>query len=39
MPLNISFRKALHGDKMTLWNNLVAKISIYQLSNGRDIFT
>jgi hypothetical protein len=39
MPLNISFRRALVGDKMTAWNNLVAKISTYQLSNGRDIFT
>jgi hypothetical protein len=39
MLLNISFRRALVGDKMTTWNNLVAKISAYQLSNRRDIFT
>jgi hypothetical protein len=38
-PLNISFRRTLVGDKMTAWNNLVAKISAYQLSDGRDIFT
>ena len=39
VPLNISFRKALVGDKMTSWNKLVAKITNTQLSNGRDIFT
>ena len=39
MPLNISFRRALVEDKMTVWNNLIAKISTYQLSYGRDIFT
>ena len=39
VPLNISFRKALVGDKMTAWNKLVAKITNTQLSNGRDIFT
>jgi hypothetical protein len=39
MPLNITFRRALVGDKITAWNNLLDKISAYQLSNGRDIFT
>ena len=39
VPLKISFRRALVGDKMTAWNNLVAKISAYQLSDGRGIFT
>ena len=39
VPLNISFRRVLVGDKGTAWNNLVAKISAYQLSDGRDIFT
>ena len=39
VPLNISFRRALVEDKMTVWNNLIAKISTYQLSDGRDIFT
>ena len=38
MPLNISFRRALVGDKITALNNLIAKISAYQLLNGRDIF-
>ena len=39
VPLNISFRRVLVGDKGTAWNNLVAKISAYWLSDGRDIFT
>ena len=38
-PLNISFRRALTGDKLTSWHNLVAKISLQQLSQGRDSFT
>ena len=38
-PLNISFRRTLVGDKITAWNNLIAKISTYQLSDWRDIFT
>jgi len=29
VSLDISFRRALVGDKMTAWNNLVAKISAY----------
>ena len=39
MPLNVSFRRALVGDKLIAWHNLVAKISGLQLSNGRDTFT
>jgi len=35
----MSLLEKLYIDKMTSWNILVAKISIYQLSNGRDIFT
>ncbi|WVZ94235.1 hypothetical protein U9M48_040149, partial [Paspalum notatum var. saurae] len=38
-PLNISFLRALVGDKQTAWNNLVAKVCNIQLSNERDIFT
>jgi hypothetical protein len=37
--LNISFRRALVGDKLIARYNLVAKISYHQLSQGRDIFT
>jgi hypothetical protein len=38
MPLNISFRRALIRYKMVTWNNLVAKVSDYQLNTERDIF-
>jgi hypothetical protein len=38
-PLNISFRRALTGDKLTSWHNLVAKVSLQQLSQWRDSFT
>ena len=38
-PLNVSFWRALVGDKLIAWHNLVAKISGQQLSNGRDTFT
>jgi hypothetical protein len=30
--LNISFRRALAGDKLVAWYNLVAKVSILNLS-------
>nr|TKW03104.1 hypothetical protein SEVIR_7G001100v2 [Setaria viridis] len=33
------FRRALVGDKITAWHNLVAKIASYQLYHGRDNFT
>jgi hypothetical protein len=36
---NISFRRALVGDKLTAWHNLVAKTTSYHLSDGRDTFT
>jgi hypothetical protein len=38
-PWNISFRRALVGDKLTAWHNLVAKTTSYHLSDGRDTFT
>jgi hypothetical protein len=38
MPPNITFRRALAGDKLTTWHNLVAKIADFHLSNGRDVF-
>jgi hypothetical protein len=37
-PWNISFRRALVGDKLTAWHNLVAKITSYHVSDGRDTF-
>jgi hypothetical protein len=38
-PLNISFHRALVGDKMIAWHNLVANISNIQLSNKRDFLS
>jgi hypothetical protein len=38
-PLNLSFRRALTWDKLTSWHNLVAKVSLQHLSQGRDGFT
>ncbi|WVZ64383.1 hypothetical protein U9M48_013904 [Paspalum notatum var. saurae] len=39
MPINITFRRSLVEDKLIAWHNLLAKIAIGQLSNGRDAFT
>ncbi|WVZ96532.1 hypothetical protein U9M48_042161 [Paspalum notatum var. saurae] len=39
MPINITFRRSLVGDKLIAWHNLLAKIANVQLSNGRDAFT
>ncbi|WVZ94622.1 hypothetical protein U9M48_040491 [Paspalum notatum var. saurae] len=38
MPINITFRRSLVGDKLIAWHNLLAKIANVQLSTGRDIF-
>uniref|UniRef100_K4AJF0 Uncharacterized protein n=1 Tax=Setaria italica TaxID=4555 RepID=K4AJF0_SETIT len=38
-PWNIPFIRGLVGDKLTGWNDLVARIAPYQLSDGRDNFT
>jgi hypothetical protein len=38
IPLNVSFRRALVGQNLTLWYNLVASILHVQLSADRDIF-
>lgn len=37
-PLNVSFRRALVGDKVVAWQNLVAKVASVQLQGGNDIF-
>jgi hypothetical protein len=37
--MNLSFRRALIGDKLTSWHNLVEKVSLLHLSQGRDSFT
>ncbi|WVZ62388.1 hypothetical protein U9M48_012144, partial [Paspalum notatum var. saurae] len=39
MPINITFRRYLVGDKLIAWHNLLAKIANVQLSNERDAFT
>jgi hypothetical protein len=33
VPLNISFRRALVGDKLLKWNELVARIAFVQLDD------
>jgi hypothetical protein len=35
-PLNITFRRALVGDKLQRWNELVAKVAFVQLDDQRD---
>nr|TKW37051.1 hypothetical protein SEVIR_1G022500v2 [Setaria viridis] len=39
MLTNISFWRAIVGDKLMDWRSLVAKMSHFQLSNEKDIFT
>jgi hypothetical protein len=38
VPLNVSFRRALVGQNLILWNNLVSRIFHVQLSEGNDLF-
>lgn len=38
IPLNMSFRRALVGQNLNLWHNLVASILHVQLSTDRDTF-
>jgi hypothetical protein len=37
-PLNISFRRALVGEKLNEWLRLVAQVSNFNLTQGRDTF-
>ena len=37
-PLNISFRRALTGDKLRLWLELVSKLLSVTLTEDRDFF-
>ena len=37
-PLNVSFRRALVGDKLTEWYNLVASLLLINLNEGMDLF-
>jgi len=38
VPLNISFRRALSGDRLRTWLDLVEKVAAYEIINGKDIF-
>ena len=38
MPLNISFRRALVGDNLRLWHELVSKVLNVVLSDANDSF-
>jgi hypothetical protein len=35
-PLNITFRRALVGEKLQMWNDLVAKVAFVQLYDQHD---
>ena len=37
-PLNISFRRALTGNKLTEWHNLVLRTMNVELTEGNDVF-
>lgn len=38
VPLNVAFRRALGGDNLIAWFNLVAKATTVNLSYQRDMF-
>ena len=38
VPLNVSFRRTLTGHTLTLWHDLVARISHVQLNNNANAF-
>ncbi|WVZ53261.1 hypothetical protein U9M48_004230, partial [Paspalum notatum var. saurae] len=37
-PLNISFRRGLHGERLLAWNELIRRVMNLELSEGRDVF-
>lgn len=37
-PLNVSFRKALVGNKLLEWQSLVARVAFINLNEGQDTF-
>ncbi|WVZ95347.1 hypothetical protein U9M48_041127, partial [Paspalum notatum var. saurae] len=39
VPLNVSFRRALIGEKLIAWHDLVSKVAPVVLGEGKDIFT
>ena len=38
VPLNVSFRRTLTGHTLTLWNDLVPRISHVHLNDNVDVF-
>ena len=38
VPLNVTFRRSLHGPNLILWHELVTKIYRVQLNNNKDTF-
>lgn len=38
LPIHISFRRALVGDKLVAWNELVLRLASIQLTEGQDTF-
>jgi hypothetical protein len=38
VPVNVSFRRALTGDKLIAWFDLVSKVATVILSEEKDIF-
>ncbi|WVZ69828.1 LOW QUALITY PROTEIN: hypothetical protein U9M48_018555 [Paspalum notatum var. saurae] len=37
-PLNMSFRRGLHGERLHAWNELVGWVMSLELREGRDVF-
>ncbi|WVZ51479.1 hypothetical protein U9M48_002624, partial [Paspalum notatum var. saurae] len=37
-PLNVSFRRGLHGDRLQAWNELVGWVMNFELREERDVF-
>lgn len=37
-PLNLSFRRALIGNKLTEWHNLALRMMNFSLTEGKDVF-
>ena len=38
VPLHISFRRVLVGDKLVAWNEMVLRLASIQLTDGQDTF-
>ncbi|WVZ90646.1 hypothetical protein U9M48_036930, partial [Paspalum notatum var. saurae] len=38
IPLNVSFRRGLYGNRLHAWNELVGRVMSLELREGRDVF-